>query len=116
MTLTTHAIVGAAVASFVPSNPVLGLSLAFLSHLAIDVIPHWDYAIKSDFVRPRIGGKFIINKHLILDIVRIGGDAKGVHGGVVITEVCPAGCQSIPVGNARIGLLQQRQTLAAPAD
>ncbi len=42
MTLTTHAIVGAAAASLVPAYPVLGFALAFGSHFAIDSIPHWN--------------------------------------------------------------------------
>ncbi len=41
MTLTTHAIVGAAVASVIPSHPVIGFIGGFASHFAIDSIPHW---------------------------------------------------------------------------
>jgi hypothetical protein len=41
MTLTTHAVVGAAVASLVPSHPVIGFIGGFLSHFACDSIPHW---------------------------------------------------------------------------
>ena len=41
MTLTTHAIVGAAMASLVPQAPVLGFALGFASHFALDSIPHW---------------------------------------------------------------------------
>ena len=41
MTLTTHAIVGAAMASLVPSQPVLGFALGFASHFCLDSIPHW---------------------------------------------------------------------------
>jgi hypothetical protein len=42
MTLTTHAIVGAAVASLVPQYPVAGFVLGFASHFVIDSIPHWN--------------------------------------------------------------------------
>lgn len=42
MTLTTHAIVGAAVASVIPSHPVIGFIGGFASHFAIDSIPHWN--------------------------------------------------------------------------
>ena len=38
----THLLVGAAIASKV--NPVLGLPLAFVSHFALDAIPHYDGA------------------------------------------------------------------------
>ncbi len=41
MTLTTHAVVGAAVASLVPNHPVIGFIGGFASHFAIDSIPHW---------------------------------------------------------------------------
>ncbi len=41
MTLITHAVVGAAVASLVPHEPVLGFALGFASHFCVDSIPHW---------------------------------------------------------------------------
>jgi len=47
MILSVHAVFGAAVASLVPTHPVLGFSLAFLSHLALDTIPHRDYDLAS---------------------------------------------------------------------
>lgn len=43
MTLTTHALVGAAAASLFPGNPLLAFSAGFVSHFAIDALPHWDY-------------------------------------------------------------------------
>ncbi|HEV8666880.1 MAG TPA: hypothetical protein VN665_03485 [Candidatus Paceibacterota bacterium] len=42
MTLTTHAIVGAAAASLVPNHPVIGFIGGLASHFAIDSIPHWN--------------------------------------------------------------------------
>ncbi len=47
MTLTTHAIVGAAAARLFPQHPVLAFSAAFASHFLIDAIPHWDYSLRS---------------------------------------------------------------------
>lgn len=41
MTLTTHAVVGAAVASLVPAHPFVGFVGGFMSHFALDSIPHW---------------------------------------------------------------------------
>ena len=41
MTATAHALVGGAIAYAVP-NPVIGISLAFISHPLLDMIPHWD--------------------------------------------------------------------------
>lgn len=43
MTATAHALMGGAIASTI-SNPELGLSLAFISHPLLDLIPHWDFA------------------------------------------------------------------------
>jgi len=47
MTLTTHALVGAAVAQFFPQHPVLAFAAGFASHFAIDALPHWDYSLRS---------------------------------------------------------------------
>lgn len=43
MTLTTHALVGAAAASLFPAHPYLAFAAGFASHLAIDALPHYDY-------------------------------------------------------------------------
>ncbi len=47
MILSAHAIFGSAIASLVPTNPALGFTLAFVSHLALDTIPHRDYDLAS---------------------------------------------------------------------
>ncbi len=44
MTATTHALVGGAIAASVP-NPVIGISLAAISHPILDSIPHWDFGL-----------------------------------------------------------------------
>lgn len=41
MTATAHALVGGALAASI-NNPVLGITLAALSHPLLDMIPHWD--------------------------------------------------------------------------
>lgn len=46
MLLTPHILAGAAVFSSLP-NPVLGLSLAFLSHYFLDSLPQKEYSIKN---------------------------------------------------------------------
>lgn len=74
MTLATHAIVGAAVISFIPSYPILGVVLAFGSHLLIDAIPHYDYTIHSASVHPQIGAKMKFDKALLADVLSIGFD------------------------------------------
>lgn len=42
MTATAHALVGGAIASTIP-DPSIGLSLSFISHPLLDLIPHWDF-------------------------------------------------------------------------
>lgn len=44
MTATAHALVGGIIASNVP-DPSIGLSLSFISHPLLDLIPHWDFAL-----------------------------------------------------------------------
>ena len=44
MTATAHALVGGAIAASIP-NPVVGVSLAFISHPILDLIPHWDFGL-----------------------------------------------------------------------
>src|ERR1041385_1909635 len=53
MTLATHAITGAAIASFVPTHPVAAFATGFASHFLIDAIPHYDYPIFSDSIHPK---------------------------------------------------------------
>ena len=43
MVLTSHAIVGAALANMFPNEPILGFGLAFASHFVLDMIPHHQY-------------------------------------------------------------------------
>jgi len=44
MTATAHALIGGAIAASVP-NPVIGISLAAISHPIADMIPHWDFGL-----------------------------------------------------------------------
>lgn len=75
MTLTTHAVVGAAVMSLVPQHPVFGVVAAFVSHFAIDAIPHWDYPIASSSINPHVAANMKYDKAFLLDVARIGTDA-----------------------------------------
>jgi hypothetical protein len=75
LTLTTHAIVGAAITGLVPSYPLLGLSLAFASHFVLDALPHWDYPIRSSSITPSIGARMKYDWMLCADLLTIGGDA-----------------------------------------
>ncbi len=74
MILCTHAVVGAALASFVPSHPITAFVVGFASHFALDAIPHWDYPIKSRSVNPRIGAPMVFDGALLQDAVTIGLD------------------------------------------
>jgi hypothetical protein len=51
MILSTHAVVGGAIASFMPGHPVLAFVIGAASHFAIDAIPHVDYPLHSISVR-----------------------------------------------------------------
>ncbi|OGE25719.1 hypothetical protein A3H85_01030 [Candidatus Daviesbacteria bacterium RIFCSPLOWO2_02_FULL_40_8] len=42
MTATAHSIVGASIAAATIQNPILGLTLATISHPLLDLVPHWD--------------------------------------------------------------------------
>lgn len=48
MTLTTHALVGVAAASIFPQHPVAAFAAGFVSHYALDALPHYDY---SEYLR-----------------------------------------------------------------
>lgn len=76
MTLTTHAIVGAAVASVIPQHPMLGFIFGFLSHFAIDAIPHWHYRVSSIHIDPdnHLNNDMHLNKYFPFDLVKIGCD------------------------------------------
>jgi hypothetical protein len=75
LTLTTHAIVGAAIASVLPAYPAMGIAAAFASHFLLDAIPHWDYPILSDSVNPNVAAAMKYDRALFTDMLRIGTDA-----------------------------------------
>jgi hypothetical protein len=76
MILSTHAIVGGAVASLFPSDPLLAAVLGFASHFAIDAIPHWDYPLQSISVKPETHTLALkLDRGLFLDLALIGFDA-----------------------------------------
>jgi len=75
MILSTHAITGAALATFVPAQPAAAFVLGFLSHFALDAIPHWDYPLRSPLIAPNNGAHMLLNRALVFDLVTIGFDA-----------------------------------------
>jgi hypothetical protein len=74
MILSTHAIVGAAIASFLPSHPTTAFVLGFGSHFVLDAIPHWDYPIRSASVKPKVGAPVTFDRALLRDVLVIGSD------------------------------------------
>ena len=75
MILVAHGIVGAAVGSFFPQNPLLAFFAGFLSHFVFDAIPHWHYRIRSISLKadsPR--EVFKVGWELILDAFKISLD------------------------------------------
>ena len=77
MILSTHAIVGGAIASLFPSHPALVVAAGFASHFAIDAIPHWDYPLQAISVRPAAGGAALnLDRRLWGDLSLIALDAS----------------------------------------
>jgi hypothetical protein len=76
MTLATHAVTGAVIASAMPHHAVLGFILGFASHFLLDAIPHWDYPLSSYKADPgnRLNDDMPINRAFWIDLSRIGTD------------------------------------------
>jgi hypothetical protein len=76
MILSTHAVVVGAIASLVPSDPILAAVVGFASHFAIDAIPHWDYPLRLISVGKGAGNRRLrLNQAVIIDLISIGVDA-----------------------------------------
>ena len=75
MILTTHAIVGGALASLFPTQPIAAIAVGFASHFAIDAIPHWDYPLQSISVRPGHRNHLKWQRPMLQDAALIALDA-----------------------------------------
>jgi hypothetical protein len=75
MILSTHAVVGAAVATLLPHNPALVFAAGVASHFVIDAIPHWDYPLRGIKVGRSQTGAIRLNAALLRDVGLIGLDA-----------------------------------------
>jgi hypothetical protein len=75
MILSTHAVVGGALASLSPSHPVAAFAVGFASHFVIDAIPHWDYPLRSISVAPGARNQVRLTSALARDLALIGFDA-----------------------------------------
>jgi hypothetical protein len=76
MILSTHAVLGGAIAGLFPSHPVLVAVAAFASHFAIDAIPHWDYHLRTISLKPGANNRRLIgDRRFFQDLALIGLDA-----------------------------------------
>lgn len=73
MILASHSIIGVATARLVPTNPLLGFFLAFLSHFLADMIPHWEYKL-SKSVDPKYSEGMRLNRDFFIDSMKVGSD------------------------------------------
>jgi hypothetical protein len=73
--LSTHAVVGAAIATLMPDHPALAFVCGMASHFVIDAIPHWDYPLRSISIKRGPGPALTLNWSLFQDLGLIGLDA-----------------------------------------
>lgn len=74
MVLSAHAVVGGAIGALVRGNPLVAFLYGFISHFILDMIPHYDYPIRSGFVDPHGEDKKILLKQILLDTFSVGFD------------------------------------------
>lgn len=91
MTLATHSIVGALVAtSLAPVNPALAVVASFGSHFVLDALPHWDYKLGSmsrDEHHP-IALTFAKDRRFLIDLLKISCDmGLGLVGTFLVFEL-----------------------------
>jgi hypothetical protein len=96
--LSTHAIIGASIASIMPEHPALALASGIASHFAIDAIPHWDYPLRAISVKPNSDSALKLNWSLFQDIGFIVLDA-GVGLAIAFwLYATPAAASSVLLG------------------
>ncbi len=85
MILVTHGFAGALAARAFSWNPVAAMIAAFLSHFALDMIPHWHYPLRSKIGAPdaplgeRFGpGRLFARDALIVALDGISGIALSI--------------------------------------
>jgi hypothetical protein len=76
MILSTHAVVGGAIASLLPSHPIFAVLAAFASHFVIDAIPHWDYSLRSIAIGRCANNRGLrLSRGVLIDLTKIAFDA-----------------------------------------
>jgi hypothetical protein len=98
MILSTHAIVGGALASLFPAHPVLVVAAGFASHFAIDAIPHWDYKLRSISVAAGARNQLRLTGPLLRDLGLIGFDASAGMALALVLFATPATAGAIALG------------------
>lgn len=98
MILSTHAIVGGAIASHLPTHPIIAIALCFASHFIIDAIPHWDYPLRSISVAPGHGRQLKLSSPLLFDAAVIGFDAAVGLLLAIILFATPATIMTVILG------------------
>jgi hypothetical protein len=73
MLYTPHFLVGAAILKYVP-NPVIGLPMALVSHILLDMTPHSDFDIEpgvtvKEFLNPKYKNRNFIIGSLLIDYI-----------------------------------------------
>src|SRR5437016_159257 len=111
--LSTHAVVGAAVATLMPDHPGLAFLSGVVSHFAIDAIPHWDYPLRSISVGPGSRPALTLTWSLFRDFGLIGLDACLGLAVALWLYTSPAGA---PSNTATISRVDSQQAQAYVAD
>jgi hypothetical protein len=99
MILSTHAVVGGAIASLFPSDPILAAAAGFVSHFAIDAIPHWDYPLRSISVGKGADNRRLrLSRAVMTDLICIGVDACAGLALAIWLFATPASVWAIALG------------------
>jgi hypothetical protein len=95
--LSTHAVVGAAIATLFPDHPALAFASGVASHFAIDAIPHWDYPLRSISTK-RTAPALAVNWGLLQDFGMITLDAGLGLAVALWLYASPAGLAAVLLG------------------
>lgn len=73
MTLSSHAVIGAAAARISSTNPLVGFFVGFASHYLADAVPHWDYELRSARLNRKhpLESDIVVGKDFVFDLSKI---------------------------------------------
>ncbi len=77
MILLTHAIVGGAVAGALGQGPLVSFAVGLASHYLLDMVPHWEYKLRSaevDIDNP-LKNRMSGGRDFYLDLIKLALDA-----------------------------------------